>query len=86
MKARRETSPKKSTSRKSANRGADRKSARPAPTGEPDSSRVKVDAATRYNLIARAAYLRAEKRGFAPGGETQDWLEAEAEIERLLES
>ena len=86
MKARRETSPKKSTSRKSANRGTDRTSARSAPAAEPDSSRVKVDAATRYNLIARAAYLRAEQRGFAPGGETQDWLEAEAEIERLLKS
>ena len=36
-----------------------------------------------YNLIAVAAYYRAEMRGFAPGGELQDWLEAEAEIEQL---
>ncbi len=25
-------------------------------------------------MIAEAAYLRAERRGFAPGGEHEDWL------------
>ncbi|MVF23058.1 DUF2934 domain-containing protein [Methylocaldum sp. BRCS4] len=30
--------------------------------------------------IAEAAYFKAEQRGFAPGGETEDWLEAEQEI------
>lgn len=30
--------------------------------------------------IAEAAYYKAERRGFAPGGEEQDWLEAEAEL------
>jgi hypothetical protein len=30
--------------------------------------------------IAVAAYYRAEKRGFAPGGELDDWLEAELEL------
>lgn len=34
-------------------------------------------------LVARAAYLRAEKRGFVPGGELQDWVDAEAEVLRL---
>lgn len=38
----------------------------------------------RRAMIARAAYYRAERRGFAPGGELQDWLEAEAEIDRSL--
>ncbi len=28
-------------------------------------------------MIAIAAYHRAEKRGFAPGSELQDWAEAE---------
>jgi len=27
-------------------------------------------------LVARIVYFRAEKRGFAPGGELQDWVEA----------
>ena len=31
-------------------------------------------------LISEAAYYRAERRGFAPGGEVEDWLAAEAEI------
>ena len=31
-------------------------------------------------LIAIAAYEKALKRGFAPGYEEQDWLEAEKEI------
>jgi hypothetical protein len=30
--------------------------------------------------IAIAAYYRAERRGFAPGNEVEDWLAAEAEI------
>lgn len=42
-----------------------------------------IDTSELYNLIAAAAYYRAEKRGFVPGGELQDWLEAEAEIEQL---
>jgi hypothetical protein len=29
--------------------------------------------------IATAAYYKAEARGFAPGREAEDWLEAEAE-------
>jgi hypothetical protein len=31
-------------------------------------------------MIAVAAYYRAEQRGFAPGGEVMDWLQAEAEL------
>lgn len=31
-------------------------------------------------MIAEAAYYRAEKRGFAPGFELEDWLAAEREI------
>jgi hypothetical protein len=33
--------------------------------------------------IARAAYFRAERRGFAPGSEIDDWLEAENEIQAI---
>lgn len=35
---------------------------------------------TLRKMIAEAAYYRAEKRGFAPGREMDDWLAAEAEI------
>jgi hypothetical protein len=37
----------------------------------------------RKSLIAEAAYYRAEKRGFAPGEELEDWLAAEKEIDEL---
>lgn len=38
----------------------------------------------RYRMICEAAYFKAEKRHFAPENEVQDWLDAEAEINRLL--
>ena len=31
--------------------------------------------------IAELAYFKAEKRGFAPGHEEEDWLAAEAEVD-----
>jgi len=34
----------------------------------------------RYRCISEAAYYRAERRGFAPGSELDDWLAAETEI------
>jgi hypothetical protein len=33
-----------------------------------------------YEMIREAAYYRAEKRGFSPGLEADDWVEAEAEV------
>ncbi|MBL6750963.1 MAG: DUF2934 domain-containing protein [Nevskia sp.] len=38
--------------------------------------------AERESRIARAAYFRAQQRGFAPGHEVEDWLAAEAEVDR----
>jgi len=38
----------------------------------------------RRQMIAEAAYYRAEKRGFSGGEEFHDWLEAEAEVDRRL--
>lgn len=38
----------------------------------------------RHAMIAEAAYYRAQRRGFAPGAELQDWLAAEAEIDHAL--
>jgi hypothetical protein len=35
-------------------------------------------------MIARAAYLHAQERGFAAGHELDDWLSAEAEVDRAL--
>lgn len=45
-----------------------------------------LDSQVRHQMIACAAYCRAEQRGFTGGAESQlhDWLEAEAEIDRML--
>jgi ElaB/YqjD/DUF883 family membrane-anchored ribosome-binding protein len=40
----------------------------------------------RYCMIAEAAYYRAELRGFDGGDPVADWLEAEAEIEAMVQS
>jgi hypothetical protein len=34
-------------------------------------------------MVAEAAYYIAEKRGFAPGRELDDWLQAEEQVEAL---
>jgi len=38
----------------------------------------------RRTLIAKAAYHKAECRGFAPGHELEDWLAAENEVDQRL--
>ena len=40
----------------------------------------------RWAMIAEAAYFHAERRNFALGGEVEDWLAAEAEVDALLKS
>jgi hypothetical protein len=47
---------------------------------------VAVSEDVRRGMIAEAAYLRAERRGFAPGGEHDDWVAAEAEVDALLKA
>jgi hypothetical protein len=63
-----------------------KKAARPAARGASRkvSRATSVSSEQRQQMIARAAYLRAERRGFAPGAEMQDWLEAEAEVDQRL--
>jgi hypothetical protein len=46
----------------------------------PDNPSPASDAAKLYQEIALNAYFRAQARGFAPGGEQQDWIEAEREV------
>jgi hypothetical protein len=37
--------------------------------------------AERHRRISDLAYRRAEQRGFTPGNELEDWLEAEREVD-----
>jgi hypothetical protein len=48
------------------------------------TARAEVNAETRRAMIAESAYLRAERRGFAPGHEAEDWSAAEREVDALL--
>jgi hypothetical protein len=57
----------------------------PAADDRPVEQRAKAQitarTAEREAAIAREAYYRAERRGFAPGCELDDWLAAEAEVD-----
>ena len=63
--------------------------AKPKSTAKP-RAKVRTDVATslssgeRLRMIEMAAYFRAERRGFAPGRDFEDWVAAEAEIEALV--
>jgi len=66
-------------------------SSSPAPATTPAAARKsppgtgsrthRLTAAERHRRICELAYRRAEQRGFAPGGEVDDWLEAEREVD-----
>lgn len=53
-------------------------------TGHSRYSRIAemiVQREVRHEQIAQAAYFRAQRRGFEPGHELEDWLAAEAEVD-----
>ena len=54
------------------------------PKANSTAAGVTVAEDVRRAMIAEAAYFHAERRGFAPGDEVQDWLKAEAEVDALL--
>lgn len=60
-------------------------SQQPASDDRPVEQRAKAQiaarAAARAAAIAREAYYRAERRGFVPGNELDDWLAAEADVD-----
>ena len=82
--------PAKKTTRKRAGKRTTAKGAAKttagarAKGGGKAQSPANVTPERRLQMIAEAAYFRAEARGFAPGHEMEDWLAAEAEVDRLL--
>jgi hypothetical protein len=54
----------------------------PAKTPQPSKPQQVRDL---EKLIAEAAYYRAQRRGFAPGHELDDWVAAEAEVRRGMQ-
>ena len=85
----------KKTTKKAAKKAATKTAtaaAEPRKTRRTRSLRVPVETvavsslsvAERAHQIAEAAYFRAEARGFAPGGEVEDWIAAEAEVDARI--
>ncbi|MCF1184989.1 DUF2934 domain-containing protein [Marichromatium gracile] len=58
--------------------------ATPAASYTPPTRFLTVDPEHRLAMIREAAYYKAERRGFAPGHEREDWVEAEREIDAML--
>ena len=65
-------------------RARPRTTSRTDPLGAIAPARAGVSGEARRAMIAEAAYLRAEQRGFASGYELEDWLLAEREVDALL--
>lgn len=53
-----------------------------ASVGDQRDAQTDTTSGERRRKIAETAYYRAERRGFAPGSEDADWLEAEQEVGR----
>jgi len=49
-----------------------------------NTARADLPADEVRQLISEAAYYRAKQRGFVPGHELEDWIQAEAEVIRRL--
>jgi Protein of unknown function (DUF2934) len=62
---------------------AARPAAKPA-AAQPFEARAEISAEELRKLIAEAAYYRAKRRGFAPGHEEEDWVQAEAEVKERI--
>jgi len=82
-----------STKKKAAKKVATKKAATSGAAVKADkTTRVRkaaspsVSAEERLRMIAELAYLRAERRGFSPGGEQDDWFVAEREVDARLGS
>jgi Protein of unknown function (DUF2934) len=58
------------------------------PKGSTVSAVIEISEDVRRGMIAEAAYLRAERRGFSGGHdkEREDWIAAEAEVDALLKA
>jgi hypothetical protein len=58
----------------------------PRGNGNGGGSRAQMSPEEVYRLIQETAYYKAKARGFAPGHEVQDWIEAESEVRMRLDS
>lgn len=72
-----ETKDRRKTPRKAGTSG---KASMPASAAIAGNARPHVSSEETRRQIAEAAYFRAKERGFEPGRELEDWIEAESEV------
>jgi len=67
------------------------KTAKPAEAGKAgikstinSNARAEMSPDELRKLVSEAAYYRAKQRGFTPGHEMEDWIQAEAEVLRRI--
>lgn len=76
---------KKAVTKKAvAKKAVTKKAVASSPPSPEEKSKNTVSPGRRYIMIQEAAYYRAEKRGFEPGWEAQDWADSEKEIDERL--
>ena len=49
-----------------------------------NNARAEISQDELRKLVSEAAYYRAKQRGFTPGHEEEDWIQAEAEVLRRI--
>ena len=80
--------PKKVATKAPAKKAAPVKKATPKAPAKKEEVKVKttkkVSEQERMQMIATAAYFKAEQRGFFGGNPDQDWKDAEREVAQLL--
>ena len=73
---------KKDTERRATERRTPAKTPNAAKTES--LARAEISAEDLRKLISEAAYYRAKQRGFEPGHELEDWIQAEAEVRQRV--
>jgi hypothetical protein len=75
---------RRTAERRAAPKTASRTPAAAQPSGFTGEGRADISVEEMRKLISEAAYYRAKQRGFAPGHELEDWIQAEAEVKRRM--
>ena len=79
------TSPERTSAQRAAQPKKAPKTTRPPATSTfSGNAEAEVSPEELRKLISEAAYFRAQQRGFAPGYELEDWIQAEAEVMQRL--
>jgi Protein of unknown function (DUF2934) len=75
---------RRATERRAPVKAAPKSASTPQPFTFTGEGRADISAEELRKLISEAAYYRAKQRGFEPGHELEDWIQAEADVIRRL--